>query len=311
MVDEQRSSKRRRSSSGYRAQPTTCSTMAAQQDRRSVRQRIEGTDCDEHACVTMASSSPSPQPPRACLLTGHLPLNPRTTRTQTDPRLGCRRVLGFGNRRPSVARVPMARRDSHHNRGRASVPRAACETPITITSTMYENDCLRWKAARAAGDNNMKLTEEHEQIRETVKKFDKSDDQPATWTSGKSRAACIPAHQVFKKLSVTRACWASPVPRGVRRSAEPRLLLLRGPDERGALANMQLRRRCPWPSACRPTCATPALARFGSDVSSKQTLPSSPSIAGEAWSAAWACPKTGAGSDVANIQDTGPATERR
>ena len=67
------------------------------------------------------------------------------------------------------------------------------------------------------------------------------------------------------------------------------------------LGHIALRRRADGASACRPTCATPALARFGSDELRREFL--APAIAGD-MVAASASREPGAGSDVAAIKTT-------
>ena len=104
----------------------------------------------------------------------------------------------------------------------------------------------------------MKLTPEHEQIRDTVKRFvvNELNPQVPEW----EKAQQYPAHQVMKRLGDLGPAGAE-VPRG-RWRRRPRLQLLDG-DGRGA-------GHCdcggvPMAIGVQTDMATPALARFGSD----------------------------------------------
>jgi citronellyl-CoA dehydrogenase len=94
----------------------------------------------------------------------------------------------------------------------------------------------------------MQFTPEHEQISDTVRKFVANEINP--FTAEWEKAGIFPAHEVFKKLG------------------DLGLLGIKYPTEYGGMGldfsySMVMAEAlgdcnaaaCPWPSACRPTCA--------------------------------------------------------
>jgi len=138
----------------------------------------------------------------------------------------------------------------------------------------------------------MQLTQEHEQIRETVRKFVESEVNP--YVDEWEEAEFFPAHEVFKKLG------------------DLGMLGITKPEEFGGLGldysyqavmNEALG-HCnvggvPMAIGVQTDMATPSLARFGSDEVRQQFL--APSIAGDIV-ACIGVSEVGAGSDVASIK---------
>ena len=138
----------------------------------------------------------------------------------------------------------------------------------------------------------MKFTPEHTQIADTVRKFVAKEINPfiAQWEKDQQ----FPAHEVFKKMG------------------DLGLLGIKYPAEFGgmgldfsysmvmaeALATA-MPAACRWPSACRPTCAHPPLARFGSDELRHEFL--APAIAGDMVGCIGVS-EAGGGSDVAALK---------
>ncbi|MCH7960264.1 MAG: acyl-CoA dehydrogenase family protein [Candidatus Hydrogenedentes bacterium] len=138
----------------------------------------------------------------------------------------------------------------------------------------------------------MQLTEEHEQIRSTVKKFAETEINP--FVDEWEEAGAFPAHEVFKKLG------------------DLGMLGITKPEAYGGLAldysyqavmNEALGHcRCgsiPMAIGVQTDMATPALARFGSDELRKEFL--APTIAGDLV-ACIGVSEVSAGSDVAAIK---------
>jgi citronellyl-CoA dehydrogenase len=138
----------------------------------------------------------------------------------------------------------------------------------------------------------MKLTEQHEEIRRTVKKFVETEINPRVeeW----EEAEIYPAHEIMKKLG------------------DLGMLGITKPEEYGGLGldysyqavfNEALGYcNCggvPMSIGVQTDMATPALARFGSDALREKFL--APSISGD-MVACIGVSETGAGSDVASVQ---------
>jgi citronellyl-CoA dehydrogenase len=138
----------------------------------------------------------------------------------------------------------------------------------------------------------MQLTEEHEQIRETVRKFVETEINPHVdeW----EKAEIFPAHEVFKKLGDLGLLGISKPEEfggmGLDYSYQAVMNEAMGYCNCGAI---------PMAIGVQTDMATPALARFGSDAVRKKFL--EPSIAGDLV-ACIGVSEVGAGSDVANIQ---------
>jgi citronellyl-CoA dehydrogenase len=138
----------------------------------------------------------------------------------------------------------------------------------------------------------MKLTEQHEQIRTTIKKFVEAEINP--YVDEWEEAEIFPAHDLFKKLG------------------DLGLLGITKPEEYGGMGldysyQAVMDEALGWcncggvPMAIgvQTDMATPALARFGSDYVKEEFL--RPSIAGDKV-ACIGVSEIGAGSDVANIK---------
>src|SRR3954468_16882321 len=138
----------------------------------------------------------------------------------------------------------------------------------------------------------MQFTQEHEEIRRTLKRVIDNEINPHVeeW----EKAEQFPAHEVFKKLG------------------DPGFLGLAKPEAYGGagldysyamvMAETLGHIRCggvPMAIGVQTDMATPALARFGSDEVKKEFL--APSIAGE-FVACIGVSEQGAGSDVASIK---------
>lgn len=138
----------------------------------------------------------------------------------------------------------------------------------------------------------MQLTEEHEQIRGTVRKFVENEINPHVeqW----EKDAIFPAHEVFKKLGEL----------GLLGISKPEAYGGMGLDYSYQAVMNEAMGYCncaaiPMAIGVQTDMATPALARFGSDVVREKFL--KPSIAGD-YVACIGVSEVGAGSDVANIQ---------
>lgn len=138
----------------------------------------------------------------------------------------------------------------------------------------------------------MQLTEQHDQIRQTLKKFIETEINPRVdeW----EEAEIFPAHEIFKKLGDL----------GLLGITKPEAYGGLGLDySYQAVMNETLGYiNCggvPMAIGVQTDMATPALARFGSDELRKQFL--APSIAGDLV-ACIAVSEVGAGSDVASIK---------
>lgn len=140
----------------------------------------------------------------------------------------------------------------------------------------------------------MQLTEEHENIRTTLKKFIENEINP--YVDEWEEAEIFPAHEVFKKMG------------------DLGLLGITKPEQFGGLGldysyQAVMNETMAWcncggvPMAVgvQTDMATPALARFGSDELREQFL--APSISGDYVSAIMVS-ELGAGSDVASIKTT-------
>lgn len=138
----------------------------------------------------------------------------------------------------------------------------------------------------------MKLSEEHEQIRETIRRFAETEINP--YQDEWEKAEIFPAHEVMKKLG------------------DLGMLGITKPEEYGGMAldysyqavmNEALGYcnggSIPMAVGVQTDMATPALARFGSDRVREKFL--TPTIAGD-YVACIGVSETSAGSDVANIQ---------
>ena len=138
----------------------------------------------------------------------------------------------------------------------------------------------------------MQLTEQHEEIRRTLKKFIEAEINP--YVDEWEEAEIFPAHEVFKKLG------------------DLGMLGITKPEEYGGLGLDYSYQavmdealgycNCggvPMAIGVQTDMATPALARFGSDELKKEFL--APSIAGD-FVACIGVSETGAGSDVASIK---------
>ncbi len=144
-------------------------------------------------------------------------------------------------------------------------------------------------APKAGG---FQLTEQHEEIRRTLRKFIESDINP--FIDEWEQAEIFPAHEVFKKMGNLG------------------LLGITKPEEYGGLGldysyQAVMNETLGWCNAggvpmaigVQTDMATPALARFGSDELRKEFL--APSIAGDLV-ACIGVSEVGAGSDVASIK---------
>jgi len=138
----------------------------------------------------------------------------------------------------------------------------------------------------------MQLTEQHEEIRRTLRKFIESEINPHIdeW----EKAEIFPAHEVFKKLGnlgllgITKPeKWGG---LGLDYSYQAVMNETLGYCNAGGV---------PMAIGVQTDMATPALARFGSDVVCKEFL--APSIAGDLV-ACIGVSEVGAGSDVASIK---------
>ncbi len=140
----------------------------------------------------------------------------------------------------------------------------------------------------------MKLTLEHEQIRETLKRFIDAEINP--YVDEWEEAGIFPAHQVFKGLGDLGLL-------GVTKPVEYGGM---GLDwSYGAVVAETLGHiKCggvPMAIGVQTDMATPALARFGSDAAKEDFL--RPSIAGD-YVACLGVSEVGSGSDVASIKTT-------
>lgn len=138
----------------------------------------------------------------------------------------------------------------------------------------------------------MKLTEEHEELRRTLRKFIDTEINP--YVDAWEEAEIFPAHEVFKKLG------------------DLGFLGINKPEAYGGLGldysyqailhETLAHVNCggvPMAIGVQTDMATPALARFGSDALREEFL--RPTIAGD-FVACIAVSETGAGSDVASIK---------
>ncbi|MBY0423627.1 MAG: acyl-CoA dehydrogenase family protein, partial [Parvularculaceae bacterium] len=140
----------------------------------------------------------------------------------------------------------------------------------------------------------MKLTPEHDQLRQTLKRFIESEINP--YVDEWEEKEIFPAHQVFKGLGDLGLL-------GVTKPAEYGGM---GLDwSYGAVVAETLGHiKCgaiPMAIGVQTDMATPALARFGSDAAKEDFL--KPSIAGD-YVACLGVSEVGAGSDVASIRTT-------
>ncbi|MAW79640.1 MAG: acyl-CoA dehydrogenase [Parvularcula sp.] len=140
----------------------------------------------------------------------------------------------------------------------------------------------------------MKLTTEHEQIRKTLKSFIEAEINP--YVDEWEEAGAFPAHQVFKGLGDL----------GMLGVTKPEQYGGMGLDwSYGAVVAEALGHiNCggvPMAIGVQTDMATPALARFGTDVAKEDFL--KPSIAGD-YVACLGVSEVGAGSDVASIKTT-------
>ena len=138
----------------------------------------------------------------------------------------------------------------------------------------------------------MELTEQHEEIRRTVKKFVETEINP--YVDEWEKAEIFPAHDLFKKMGDL----------GLLGVTKPEKYGGMGLDySYGAVVNEALGyAHCggvPMAIGVQTDMATPALARFGSERLCQKFL--APSIAGD-FVACIAVSETGAGSDVASIK---------
>lgn len=140
----------------------------------------------------------------------------------------------------------------------------------------------------------MQLTQEHEQLRDTLDRFIEAEINPHVeqWEA----AGIFPAHELFKKLGQL----------GLLGVTKPEAFGGLGLDWSYAavVAETLGRIRCggvPMAIGVQTDMATPALARFGSDELREEFL--APSIAGD-YVACIGVSETGAGSDVAAIRTT-------
>jgi len=138
----------------------------------------------------------------------------------------------------------------------------------------------------------MKFTQEHEEIRRTMKRFVDAEINPHVdeWEAAEQ----FPAHEVFKKLGNM----------GMLGLTKPEAYGGAALDYSYAMVFAETlgRIRCggvPMAIGVQTDMATPALARFGSDELRKQFL--APSIAGD-YVACIGVSEPGAGSDVASIK---------
>ena len=138
----------------------------------------------------------------------------------------------------------------------------------------------------------MKFTQEHEQIRRTMKRFIDAEINPHVdeWEAAEQ----FPAHEVFKKLGQL----------GMLGLTKPEAYGGAGLDYSYSMVFAETlgQIRCggvPMAIGVQTDMATPALARFGSDELRKQFL--APSIAGD-YVACIGVSEPGAGSDVASIK---------
>jgi len=140
----------------------------------------------------------------------------------------------------------------------------------------------------------MQLTQEHEQLRETVTKFCETEINP--YVDEWEEAEIFPAHELFKKMG------------------DLGLLGVTKPEEYGGMgldwsygavmAEALGAINCagvPMAIGVQTDMATPALAKFGSDEVREEFL--KPSVTGE-YVACLGVSETGAGSDVASIKTT-------
>lgn len=140
----------------------------------------------------------------------------------------------------------------------------------------------------------MKLTEEHEEIRRTVRKFIDAEINP--YVDEWEEAEIFPAHELFKKMGDL----------GLLGVTKPEKYGGMGLDySYGAVVNEALGYiNCggvPMAIGVQTDMATPSLARFGSEELCRQFL--TPTIKGD-FVACIAVSEIGAGSDVASIKTT-------
>ena len=140
----------------------------------------------------------------------------------------------------------------------------------------------------------MKFTQEHEEIRRTMKKFIDAEINPHVdeWEA----AEMFPAHEVFKKLG-NLGMLGLTKPEAYGGAALDYSYSMVFAETLGQI-------RCggvPMAIGVQTDMATPALARFGSDELRKEFL--SPAIAGD-YVACIGVSEPGAGSDVASIKTT-------
>ena len=140
----------------------------------------------------------------------------------------------------------------------------------------------------------MKFTQEHEEIRRTMKKFIDAEINPHVdeWEA----AEMFPAHEVFKKLG-NMGMLGLTKPEAYGGAALDYSYSMVFAETLGQI-------RCggvPMAIGVQTDMATPALARFGSDELRKEFL--SPAIAGD-YVACIGVSEPGAGSDVASIKTT-------
>jgi citronellyl-CoA dehydrogenase len=140
----------------------------------------------------------------------------------------------------------------------------------------------------------MKFTQEHEEIRRTMKKFIDAEINPHVdaW----EEAEQFPAHEVFKKLGDL----------GMLGLTKPEAYGGAGLDYSYSMVFAETlgQIRCggvPMAIGVQTDMATPALARFGSDELRKEFL--APAIAGDMVTCIGVS-EPGAGSDVASIKTT-------
>jgi citronellyl-CoA dehydrogenase len=138
----------------------------------------------------------------------------------------------------------------------------------------------------------MQLTEQHEQIRETVKKFAENEINP--YVDEWEEAEIFPAHEIFKKLGDL----------GLLGITKPEQFGGMGLDYSYQAVMNEALGHCncggvPMAIGVQTDMATPALARFGSDELREEFL--RPSIAGDLV-ACIGVSEVGAGSDVAHIK---------
>src|SRR6186713_577921 len=140
----------------------------------------------------------------------------------------------------------------------------------------------------------MKFTQEHEEIRRTMKKFIDAEINPHVdaWEAAEQ----FPAHEVFKKLGGLGMLGLTK-PEAYGGAALDYSYSMVFAETLGAI-------RCggvPMAIGVQTDMATPALARFGSDELRKEFL--APAIAGD-YVACIGVSEPGAGSDVASIKTT-------